>query len=249
MLLNFSVDSLLLLTVNRLSGLPPQWLKILPAAMIGALYSGAALVPGFTFLGNSFWRLVCLCGMGVIAFGWNAKCPQRLGVFVLMSAALGGLALGLQRSGILPVILSAVGLYLLCAVSFTTPPGTVCHIPVVIHGSHGPIHISALRDTGNTLRDPLTGEQILIVGPDIAERLTGLTRAQLRSPADTMLHAPLPGLRLIPYSAVGKENGFLLAKRLRNVKIGTLTRDTMVAFAPDGLGKGSDEQALTGGTL
>ena len=51
MLLNFLVDYLLLLGTNRLSGHPSDSRRLLASAVLGAVYSGACLLPGFRFLG------------------------------------------------------------------------------------------------------------------------------------------------------------------------------------------------------
>ena len=52
MLLNFAVDYLLLFDSARLSGLEPGRKRLLSAAVLGAVYSGGCLVPGFGFLGG-----------------------------------------------------------------------------------------------------------------------------------------------------------------------------------------------------
>ena len=103
----------------------------------------------------------------------------------------------------------------------------------------------SVEDTGNLLRDPITGRQVLVVGGDVALELTGLTQEQLRSPVESI--GALPGLRLIPYRNVGNSSGFLLALRLQNVKIGKWKGSTLVAFAPEGLSSEGAYQALTGG--
>ena len=43
--------------------------------------------------------------------------------------------------------------------------------------------------------------------------------------------------------------GMLLALRFENVKLGSRQQSALVAFAPEGLGKGQMYQALTGGAL
>ena len=48
---------------------------------------------------------------------------------------------------------------------------------ITIVGSR--VSIVALRDSGNTLRDPVSGEQVLVVSGEVAEKLTGLTQEQL----------------------------------------------------------------------
>ena len=71
MVLNFLVDFLLLLGTDRLAGFPASPGRTALAAGLGAAYSGMCLMPGFSFLSNWIWRMVFLCLMAVIAFGWN----------------------------------------------------------------------------------------------------------------------------------------------------------------------------------
>ena len=120
-------------------------------------------------------------------------------------------------------------------------------IPVEIIGQGKTIHLHALYDTGNELRDPVTGESVLVIGSPEAKRLTGLTKKQLAEPLKTMEQMPLPGLRLVPFRAVGAEHGLLLAMRFRRVRVGRRTGDALVAFAPQSFG--TEYQALAGGTL
>lgn len=249
MILNFLVDFLLLLGTNRLSGFPPGWKRAVPAALLGSVYSGACMLPGFSFLGNTLWRLVCLGLMGGIAFGINRSAGKRIGVFVLLSMAMGGIALGFGRSDFGMLIVSALAVWLLCRVGFGKRVGGREYVRVVISEGEHRAELVALRDSGNTLQDPITGEQVLIIGPEAARELTGLTARQLQSPMETMLQKPLPGLRLIPYRAVGQPGSMLLAKRFRNVRIGQWQGSALVAFGPEQIGKGDVYQALTGGVL
>ena len=107
--------------------------------------------------------------------------------------------------------------------------------------------ICALRDTGNQLKDPLTGNSVLIVGSDVAQAMTGLTVDQLRNPVESL--SLIPGLRLIPYKTVGQAGAFLLAMRIGKVKIGTWQGSAVVAFSPVQLSAKGTYQALTGGNL
>ena len=50
MVLNFLVDFLLLLGTNRLSGFPPGIWRCGAGALVGAVYSGACLLPGFRLI-------------------------------------------------------------------------------------------------------------------------------------------------------------------------------------------------------
>jgi len=247
MVLNFLVDFLLLLGTNRLSGFPAQPWRCAGAALLGAVYSGACLLPGFRFLGNFLWRCVSLCLMGVMAFGCDAGALKRGGVLLLLSMAMGGIALSLGRGDVLSLILCALICLLLSLVSFGGQVGGREYVPLKIAYDGRSASLIALKDTGNTLRDPVTGEQVLIISAEVAGRLTGLSAEQLQHPLETLVFRPIPGLRLIPYRSVGNAGGFLLAKRFEDVTIGDRKQSALVAFAAEGLGKGEIFQALTGG--
>ena len=242
-LLNFLVDLLLLLGTNRLSGFPAQLPRLIPAAGLGACYGGLCL--RFRFLGAPFWRLAVLALMGMGAFGLNRSAWRRTAVFVILSTALGGMAVLLDRGGFGVLITAAAGIWLLCRVAFEGSPGTREYIPLTLSYGSRTLQLTALKDTGNTLRDPVTGEPVLVISSDCARKLTGLTEDQLHHPAQAL--GAIPGLRLIPYCSVGRGSGLMLALRFRDVRLGKESKDALVAFAPEGLGKAAMVQALTGG--
>lgn len=248
-LLNFLVDLLLILGTNRLLGLAPGWKRAIPAAGLGGVYSGACLLPGFRFLGNSVWRLVFLGLMGAIAFGVGKRAWKRCGLFVLLAMALGGVALAMGSGGFWMPVLSAVGVWLLCRIGFGSSAGEKELVPLKISYGENTVCLTALRDTGNGLKDPITGEQVLVIGADAAGKLTGLHPDQLRKPLETLAQQAVPGLRLIPYRAVGQPGGMLLAMRFQNVTVGKRSGAAIVAFAPDRIGRGEGYQALTGGAI
>ena len=248
LLLNFLVDLLLLLGTNRLSGFPAEP-RLVWAALLGAAFAGACVLPGFRFLGNLFWRLVSLLLMGSVAFGWNRSAIRRTCIFAILSMALGGLALNLHRISFPALILGAAGTWAICYCAVGGRIGGREYVTVEIPVGGDVLSVVALTDTGNHLRDPITGESVLVVAGEIAARLTGLTPSQLSAPLETLGANPRMGLRLIPYHAVGQESGMLLGKRFANVKMGGRRRSVLVAFDPEGLGQGEGYQALTGGIV
>ena len=244
MLLNFLVDFFLLIAVNRLSGYPPGYGRTALAAILGGVYAGVCLLPGLTFLAGVLWRLVFLVLMVWIAFGWQRSAIHRGVMFVLLSMALGGIAMGLHVGGSLSLVASAGGVGILAWLSFHSSCRGQQYLPVRLQHEGKCVRITALRDTGNGLRDPLTGQSVLVVGAQTAHALTGLTREQLRTPTQSI--TAVPGLRLIPFRSLGKADGMLLALRIRDVQIGRWKGSSLVAFAPDGLEE-EEYQALTGG--
>ena len=249
MILNFLVDLLLLMGTNRLSGFPMVLGRLLVASLLGAVYSGACLMPGFGFLGSFLWRLVCLILMAVLAFGMNRSAVKRAGVFVILSMALGGVALSFGKSDFWILLLSALCLWLLSHVAFGSHVGDREYANVKLCDGEKQISVVALRDTGNGLKDPVTGESVMVIAGPVASYLTGLSQKQISSPMETLLQHPLPGLRLIPFCSVGNSGGMLLAMPFENCCVDGIRRRTLVAFAPDGLGRGEAYQALTGGAI
>lgn len=248
-ILNFFVDLLLLLGTNRLSGSTSAWGRLLGASALGALYSGVCLIPRLQFLGHPLWAVVCLGCMALIAFGINQSALRRGAVFTLLSMALGGLAVGFHRANFSLLILEAGLLWLICQTAFGGKIGGQSYVPLTITREGSRVSLTALVDTGNRLQDPISGESVMVISPDSARKLTGLTADQLSHPIQTMAQHPIPGLRLIPYRAVGSPGGMLLAMRFRDVQIGNRIKDTLIAFAPDGLGQNAAYQALIGGVI
>lgn len=244
--LNFLVDWMLLLGVNRLSGYPPGIGRTAAAAVFGSGYSGLCLVPGFAFLASSLWRLVSLSVISMAAFGLNRSAISRGTLFVFLSMALGGLAISFHTGKFLGLILSAGGLALLCRMGFCGQTIGRRLLPVELIHNGKKVSFLALRDTGNTLRDPVSGEPVLIAGPKIARELLGLEENQLRNPVQTLQMREADGLRLIPYNTVGTGGGFLLGLRCDQVEVDGKKGRRLVAFAPEHF-PGGEYDGLTGG--
>lgn len=234
--LTVTVNYLLLLSVAGVCGKLPRLSSLLLAAFFGGVYGLICLLPGCSLLGSMLCRLISLMLTGILAFGvYQIRCFAAFG---LLSLVLDGAISDTGERGIALCICLLLLMWL-----GRGKPGLV---PVELHYKERKIRIKALRDTGNLLRDPITDSPVLVIGAEAAQKLTGLTPGQLKNPLETM--GQLPGLRLIPYRAVGT-SGFLLALKLEHVRIGPWQGSRVVAFAPEGLGENGQYEALTGGTV
>jgi stage II sporulation protein GA (sporulation sigma-E factor processing peptidase) len=196
------------------------------------------MLPGFAFLAGGLWRMVSLGVMGWTAFGPDRSGWSRSMLFVLLSMALGGLAVSLETGGAgLP--LCAGGLAALCRMGLRSRGGEKVPIAVTYRGRT--VRTMALQDTGNTLRDPITGENVTVLSPRLGMKL-GIPEDVLRDPAASLL----PGLRLIPARTVGG-GGLLAAVRCERVVIDGRAAGRLVAFARENFRNG-EYQALTGGS-
>ena len=246
LVLQFLVDYLLLFGTGRMLGGASDPVRCALGAAVGVLHGSVCLVPGLEFLGTLVWRFAVLGLMGLMAFGPGREGLRQAAVFMLVQLILGGIALSLRRCGPAVLLIWLLSAWLLrrCFPGEAQP----AYLPLEITGSAGSVRLLALRDTGNTLRDPVTGEQVLVISAEAARTLTGLTREQLRHPLETLTGRKTPGLRLIPYRSVGG-TGLLLAQRFPEVTLGKRKGSALVAFAPEGFEKEDAVQALTGGTL
>lgn len=248
-ILNFLVDFLLIMGTNSISGYPLAAGRAAMASLAGAGYAAVCVVPGFEFLSGGFWRIVSFFFMSVAAFGWNYDAIRRGALFVFLSMALGGIALGIGNGGFWAIVMSAVGVCLLCVLGFPRRPGQQHYVAVqILHGGKR-ASLTALLDTGNTLRDPVSGWPVLVADQLVAEKLLALSADQLLHPIETIASRRYPGLRLIPYSAVGQSAGMLLGLRVEHLMVNGKKENMIVAFAPQKIGKGRPYQALAGGMV
>ena len=248
-ILNFLVEICLVLGTNRISGCSLGVKRATLAALVGTAFSIGCLLPGFQFLGNVFWHMVSLVLVSVIAFGWHWDALRRGAIFVFLEMALGGITKGLMNGGFWAMGLGAVAIYLLCVVGFQGKPGQQHYVPVQIIHRGKTVSLMALVDTGNTLRDPVSGDAVLIADADVAWRLLSLDTQQLMHPIETISTCAYPGLRLIPYQSVGQSSGLLLGLRVEQLWIDGKRTEMILAFAPQNIGQGKPFQALAGGLV
>lgn len=226
------VDGLLLMATAKLLGKEVELFRMLVSICMDVLFTLLSSLVMPELLQHFVCRLVILLLMGLTMFGWSSGVI----VFTLLNLSLGRIAD--RENEILSILLGAAGLGLSCLVLGKRHQ----YIPVELTCSGQTVTLTALRDTGNTLRDPVTGRQVLIVDADIAKKLLGLSPAMLQDPVTNL--TAVHGLRLIPYKTIGN-TGFLLATHILQAKIGNKKGSVLVAFSPQIFG--SHYQALAGG--
>lgn len=243
--LNFLIDWMLLLGVNRLAGFPPGTGRAAAAAAVGSGYAGMCFLPGFSFLAGNLWRGVSLGLMSLTAFGWNRSALRRGMLFVLLSMALGGIAICADLGSAAGVLLCGGGLGILCRWGFRGQALRRKIVNAELFHRGRAVRLAALCDTGNNLRDPLTGEPVLIADRDAAWALLGIDPGELRDPVTLVAAHPELKLRLLHYGTVGN-SGLLAALRCDRVTLDGKRTGALVAFSPEPIGNG-EYQALTGG--
>lgn len=272
--LNTALNYLLLAGSARLGGGALRRRRLLAAAALGGVYAAAALVPELRFLRAGGMKAAAAALMLLTAFGASVR-TVRLGALFLALAfclggaaflcvqALGGGVLLLPSGAYYPV--STAGLLALAGcgylVAYTVFSRLAEHgggeiTSLYLRANGHTAALRALRDTGNTLRDPITNERVLVTDLRAAQTLlpeAALSAERLARPDAllTELSALYPQLRfrLIPYRAVGTQAGLLLALRCAVTDRQGKRRDVMAAFSPTPVSDGGNFNALTGGCL
>jgi stage II sporulation protein GA (sporulation sigma-E factor processing peptidase) len=270
-LLNGILDYLLLMVCGRVTGSVLRRRRILLAALGGGVYAAMSLVPGMIFLGKLLWQMVfgallCLC-----AFGPSRCLVRQTVVLYLLAAAFSGVVLVLTEVMEAPAALlgrrvyypvtfgvlvltggGAFGVMQWCLGRLQLRGGDVAEVTVTLAGRE--VRFTALRDTGNTLRDPISGCPVLVADPEILRRLgLRLTDRELQFPAAALerLEREHPALRprLIPYKALGRDQGMLLALRPEQVTVAGKRETLLLGCAPNPVSDGGGYQALLGGSI
>ncbi len=266
--LNMLVDYLLLLTTASLAGTPLRRGRFALFSALGGLYAVSTfLVPIFAL---PVARVLFGGAMGLLTFCREPRSWRLAALFYLLSGALAGLMLALGLAigspmGIMQRIYyadmswgvllgsSAVFyglLHLLFRQGARYGGGDTVDITIAIKGRH--CRVRALRDSGNTLRDPVRGQPVLVaetvaMAPLWDESIMEILRSdnsvegKMAKLSEKELH-----FTLLSYQCVGKHGGLLLAVRSDYLRIGKRTVPrALVALTDTPIGNGC--HALWGG--
>ena len=267
-LVNAVVNGLLLETSVRLTGGARSPGRLLGAAALGGIYAVAVWLPELGWLASIPGQFAAWAGLCVLCFGWRGTAWKSwlwfFGVccgfagLVLAAASLlrvpaisGGGRVWYRVSGRL-LIGCAVGLWGLCSLCldrFARHRGQEL-VTLRLELGGRAVVCTALRDNGNTLRDPFTGRGVPVVERRVLARLVPeLEPAGAADAAALMdrLHSLRPELRiaLLPYRAVGTEGGLLLGLYAdRILENGKPVLARLVARSPTPVSDGGTYEAL-----
>ena len=237
------INGTLLMGVGRLCGRPPTWVKVLLGSALIGIYACVCLCSGVFWINETICRILILLLVGWLSLGLSMKC---IGLYILLSVGVERIVLcSDNNNGLLAVLLLALVIHLLTYAFSGVREGRFVTVELQFAGKR--MRLTALRDNGNMLRDPITGMPVLILGLRASQELTGLNKQQLQRPVEVMRKLPIPGLRLIPYKTISEANGFILGLRMNSVRIDNWKGCLVVAFAPEDFGAKEEFEALTGG--
>lgn len=223
-------------------------IRIILASLLGAVYAVLAYAEIFPMYANLITKIILSICMIYIAF--NPKkikgLIKELIVFYLVSFALGGCAFALlylvrpqdifMKDGVYigtyPLKIALLGGivgFIITYIAFKVVKTRITKNEIIykavvnIRGKQ--LEINVLLDTGNMLKDPISGDSVIMIEKN---KLNSIFPEKILNNIDKILGGDLEStesleyrkrLRFIPFTSVGKQNGMLLGIKADSVTI------------------------------
>lgn len=272
--LNLAVDYFLLVLTVKVAGVYIKRSRLLASALVGALLAVLLYFPPLPKTLALVLRLAVCCVTALAAFiGEPGKSwPRLLGIFVMVTLLLAGIVLGLSelgggahmQNGVLyfeisgtVMVLSFTAVYVLSGLVLgkgRASPGR-SYQEVTAEMGERSVRFRALTDSGNLLRDPMSGRKVIVVeSRAIAPLFGGMTGELLQSLDALAPETALEQLRrcgntpfwLLP-ARTAAQNALMVVFRPEKLYIdGNLREDYILGLAGRQLEIGGDCRALMG---
>lgn len=217
-LINLIADYLLCLLCARFCGLYLRRLRYTLAAAVGAVFSVMTLIPACGFLNHPAFTVCCLLAMSLIAYGREEHLLRIICVFLAVCASLGGAVWAVSlHLGSAPAEHMLTLLAVFC-LSYTVlslinrgraqRDGKHC-VEARLDAFGKSCVFMALCDSGNCLRDPISGSRVMIASPRALSPVLGNCTVLFENPDSVSLLNLINDIpefrgrfRLLPYSAL-----------------------------------------------
>ena len=245
------MNSIILYATAIMLKIKPSIIRILISGAIGSLYAMIIYVTQFKIYESIITKIILSVIMVYIAFNpQNIKklCKQIL-IFYLTSFIFGGVALYLIyfikpqnvliKNGLFAgkyvlklILFGAIVAFVIIKLSIKIiktkiqPKDMYCKVKLKINGKE--IQTTAMIDTGNLVREPITNIPVIIVESslmydilpkEIINNLENILGGNLNDIPEEIRNIYIPKLRWIPYKSLGKENGMLLGIKIDGMEV------------------------------
>lgn len=245
---NLVMNYAILWAAAKLCRIPAGRIRLAAGAALGASYALAIFIPEFVFLLSVWFKAAASVIITAVAF---APLPPKkflacLGAFYLASFALGGLTLGMiffihsgnfaSFNGIGTVIVEHFwpGVILGLAAFWAAGRGVATlfkrgvfdglfKMELVLKFRGEQVRVEALLDTGNQLRDPLTGRPVIVVEydvlkpllpPEVLECFVGTAEPDVWRVLGSLSQSPwAPRFSAVPFQSLGRGRGLMVGFR------------------------------------
>ena len=245
---NLCMNYIILFSTAYILKLKRKHIRIFISSLLGGIYAILAyanIIPMYTNIITKIILSICM-----IYIAYNPKhvkgMIKELMVFYLVSFALGGCAFALlyivrpqdifMKDGVYigtyPLKIALLGGivgFIVTYISFKIVKSRITKNEIIyktiIKFDEKELEINVMLDTGNMLKDPITGEAVMLIEK---EKLYGLIPRSILDNVENILGGEFEEeqqfkyrtkLRIIPFTSVGKQNGMMLGIKVDSVKI------------------------------
>lgn len=281
---NLCMNYIILFATGYIMKLKMKHWKLILSALLGGIYAVISYLEILPLYSSLPMKILLSALMVYIAF--NAKgikiLSKQLILFYLTSFVFGGCAFALlyfirpqdilMRNGVYvgtyPIkvaLLGGIVGFIITYIAFKivktklSKKDMLHSICIKIEGKE--LNVQAMLDTGNLLKEPITGMSVVVVEK---EKLYSILPANLLDHIEELIggegtknienleeKAYLTKLRLIPFSSIGKQNGLMLGLKADEVSITKeeqieTRKDVIIGIFPNKLSKNNLYSALIG---
>lgn len=242
---NLCINCIILLATGLINKTKINILRILLSSLLGSVYA----VLSYTSLLNIFSNIVMKITLSIcmVYIAYNPRSIKQLFkqliIFYLTSFTFGGVAFALLyfvkpqniliRNGVLigtyPIKIALLGViigFVIITIAFKNFKGKFskkdmfCNLQ--LNFKERKININAMIDTGNLLKEPITGKSVVVVEK---EELYELLPKSILDESENIISGKnemenieyAEKLKLIPFTSLGRENGLLLGFKIDSI--------------------------------
>lgn len=280
---NLLMNYIILLATGIIIKTKIRHIRLIAASLIGAIYTIITYIITIKIYSNFFFKILLSIIIIYIAFNpQNVKQMwKQLVIFYLTSFVFGGAAFALiyiirpqeilMRNGLFlgtyplkTVMLSAIVAFLIILITFKIVKNKISkkdmfrQINIVIEGRE--ITVKSMLDTGNMLREPITGKPVIVIEhtclydllpKQILNNIEQILEGNFENIPDDIKNKYITKLKFIPFASLGKQNGMLLGIQPNYIEIldeGSIEKieDVIIGIYNKSLTKDGNYRALMG---
>lgn len=248
---NLVMNYIILYATGLIAKSKISFLRIFFASLIGAIYAVSQYLSQLNIYSNTLIKIFLSIIIVFIAFNpQNVKnmCKQLI-LFYLTTFTFGGVATYLIyvlkpqnviiRNGmyvgtyVLKVVfIGAILGTIILIISFKfaknkiTKKDMICKIKIKLNGKEA--ILNTMVDTGNMLREPITGNPVVVVEKmvlydlmpkEILNNTESILGGDFEKIPEDMKKEYIPRLKIIPFSSLGKQNGMLIGIKPEKLEV------------------------------
>lgn len=248
---NLIMNYIILYATGLISKNKIYYLRIFFASLIGAIYVATQYISNLAIYSNTIIKIILSIIMVLIAFNPQdmKKMLKQLLLFYLTTFTFGGVATYLiyvlkpeniiiengmfVGTYVLKVIfIGAIVGSIILIISFKisknkmTKKDMICQVKIKLNQKEK--ILNAIVDTGNMLKEPITGSPVIVVEKnalydlmpkEILNNTEYILGGDFEKIPEDIKNEYIPKLKIIPFSSLGKQNGMLVGIKPEKVEV------------------------------